>query len=155
MEFSSFINALNIVPVSISYEYDPCDIMKAKELHSVRTKGYYTKGNREDLISILKGINEPKGRVHYCFCAPLKGEWDNSKQVAETIDEKIITYYRSWPTNYIAYDALFDSDKYSGCYTDEQKATFLERYTDISEELYKVVLEIYARPVINYEHLTG
>lgn len=155
MDFSSFINALNIVPVSISYEYDPCDVMKAKEVHSVRTQGFYEKRNREDLISILKGINEQKGRVHFYFCPPLKGTWETAREVADAIDEKIITSYKLWPTNYISYDLLSASEKYCEYYSSEEKELFLDRYREVPEELRKVVLEIYACPVINYERFVG
>ncbi len=149
INFSDFINECSIIPVSISYEYDPCDRMKAREVYYKRTEEAYKKSPREDLISILKGINESKGRVHFCITAPLSGTWKDPKEVAEAIDMQIIGNYRLWPTNYIAYDLHFNTDEYRTKYTNEEKEAFLKRLARWPEEIAKTGIEIYARPVIN------
>ncbi len=151
MDFSQFINHCNIVPVAISYEYDPCDTIKAKETYLSRTAEGYTKNPHEDLISILRGINEPKGRVHYTITQPLKGEWKGPGEVAEAIDRAVITGYKLYPTNYIAYDIFNGTDKYADRYTEEDKSRFISRYKKISPEITRTVMEIYARPVMNKE----
>ena len=152
--FSEFINWCNIIPVAISYELDPCDEIKAREVFSVRTTGEYEKGEREDLISILRGINFPKGRVNYSFCPPLYGEWETAKQVAEEIDRRIILNYHNWPTNYISYDLMFETDKYADKYTAIEKEKFISRFSKLKDDIYKTVLEIYARSIINREAIT-
>jgi hypothetical protein len=153
MSFSDYINNCNIVPVAISYEFDPCDQMKAREVYRIRTRGSYEKREREDLISILKGINEDKGRVHFTFCEPLQGDWVSAREVASEIDRRINAGYKLWPTNYIAYDFLFATFKYSNQYTKEEREAFLQRFKKLSQQLLKVVMEIYARPVMNKERL--
>ncbi len=149
MKFSDFINECCIIPVSISYEYDPCDRMKAREVYYKRISESYEKSPREDLISILKGINEPKGRVHFCFTPPLSGSWKDPKEVAEAVDEQVIRNYHLWPTNYIAYDLHFNTDEFRTHYTDSEKDAFLKRLKRWPEEIAKTGIEIYARPVIN------
>ncbi len=149
MDFSTYINECKIVPVAISYEYDPCDLMKAKEIYISRTKGKYKKSPREDLVSILRGINEPKGRVHYTFCPQLQGEWESPQQVAETIDRSIIEHYFLWPSNYVAYDLVKNTDKFSNRYTSEEKSAFLQRFAKLSEGERQTAIEIYARPALN------
>jgi len=152
MSFSDSINALKIIPVAISYEYDPCDQMKAKEVYKSRTQIKYEKRHREDLISILKGINEYKGRVHYSFgYPPLHGNWEDAKHVASEIDRFIHANYRLWPTNYMAYDMFFGTNKYKEHYTEEEVKVFLKRFEKLPEEIKKVAIEIYAKPVINRE----
>ncbi len=152
---SEFINALNIIPVSISYEYDPCDKMKAREVFMSRMAGGYSKSPREDLISILRGINEPKGRVHFAFCPPLRGSWEEPKDVAEDIERSIILNYKLWPTAYAAYDLYYGTEEYADKYTEEDKAAFVKRFASLSEDVRKVAYEIYARPLMNQKAILG
>lgn len=149
--FSDYINDCKIVPTAISYEFDPCDTMKAREIYMQRTNGKYRKSPRADLVSILKGINEPKGRVRYTFSPQLIGEWESPQHVAETIDKNIISHYFLWPSNYIAYDAYYKVDKFSERYSAREKEIFLNRFTKLSEKERETAIEIYARPVINKE----
>jgi hypothetical protein len=155
VEFSDFINHCSIVPVAISYEYDPCDIIKAKEVYRSRTNETFRKNPHEDLISILKGINEPKGRVNFTFTPALQGEWKDPKQVAEAVDRAILSSYKLHPTNYIAYDIYFQTDKYSALYSAEDKEKFLRRFNRTEEPIRQTAMEIYARPVINREELSA
>ena len=149
--FSEYINDCGVVPVAISYEYDPCDVLKAREIYKRRSTGDYKKSSREDLISILRGINEPKGRVHYSFCPQLTGSWENPQQVAEEIDKSIIQHYHVWPSGYIAYDLFNKTDKFSDRYSSEEREQFIRRFEKCSSGEIQTAIEIYARPLINKE----
>lgn len=148
-DFSAYINSIGIVPVAISYEKDPCDRLKARELHKTQQKGEYKKKRKDDLISMAAGISGDKGNIHLGFSAPLKGNFENEKDVADAIDQAIHTNYQLWPNNYIAHDQLFDSSVYSNKYQVEEKEEFLKKYLNLKPEIRKIVLEIYANPVIS------
>jgi Acyltransferase len=104
--FGEHIARLNIVPVSISYELDPCDALKAHELHEIATHGRYEKGEQEDIASIGRGISGDKGRVHVSFGTPLGSEFENAAEVAAEIDRQIIRDYCLHPTNFYAWRML-------------------------------------------------
>jgi hypothetical protein len=93
---------LNIVPVCLSYEYDPCDIDKINELWQKQTAGSYQKGEFEDIDSIIKGIVGFKGRVHVAFGTPLGDVPAEPEQLAALIDQQIWQGYRLFPVNYLA-----------------------------------------------------
>ncbi len=154
---------LNIVPVSVSYEWEPCDILKALELYESQFTRY-TKKPGEDLNSILTGILQPKGRVHFEICKPITTEelmcyehQTNSeyhKSVARLIDERILSAYRLYPNNYIAHDLLYGNTKYKAMYTDEQYDAFMRRVAKLNkydtcdiERLKEIFIGIYANPV--------
>ena len=101
--FAAVIRSLNLTPVSISYEYDPCDQAKARELYIRATTGHYTKAPGEDDASIAKGITGYKGRVHVNFAAPLSGEFEDTKVLATEMDRQILEGYRLFPVHYLAY----------------------------------------------------
>jgi 1-acyl-sn-glycerol-3-phosphate acyltransferase len=101
-EFSEYIKTLRIVPVSISYEFDPCDINKAKELQQFECEGSYDKPDNEDVRSIVKGITGQKGRVHIHFGEVLVSEFSNAKEVAAHIDQQILKGYKSFSTGPMA-----------------------------------------------------
>lgn len=100
--FAEVIDSLNLIPVSISYEYDPCDLSKARELSIRAATGSYTKAAGEDDASIALGITGYKGRVHLHFGAPLAGRED-TKQLAQELDRQILGSYRLFPVHYLAY----------------------------------------------------
>ncbi|MBQ8050046.1 MAG: acyltransferase [Bacteroidaceae bacterium] len=155
---------LHLVPVSVSYEWESCDILKTLELYE-RRRGPYTKKPGEDLNSILTGIVQPKGRVHMEFCRPISRDeltqWESCtsgdfhRHVATLLDERICTAYRLTPNNYIAHDLLYGNEAYSHEYTEEQKQAFLHRmrrlcqYEESSdvETLFEIFLGIYANPI--------
>lgn len=156
---------LNIVPVSVSYEWESCDILKALELYESQYTRY-TKKPGEDLNSILTGILQPKGRVHFELCEPIsvaelsafESQTNNEyhKSVAKLIDRRINTAYRLYPNNYIAHDLLYGNTKYHSMYTEEQYNAFihhlraLERYdTCDMERLKEIFIGIYSNPVDN------
>ena len=156
---------LNIVPVAVSYEWESCDILKALELdESQYTR--YTKKPGEDLNSILTGILEPKGRVHFELCKPIsvpelsafESQTNNEyhKSVAKLLDRRINAAYRLYPNNYIAHDLLYGNEKYKSMYTQEQYDAFQERLTLLDrydtcdlERLKEIFIGIYAHPVDN------
>lgn len=98
-DYSDYINELNIVPVAISYELDPLDVAKARELHSQDTKGEYRKRRNEDMTSIARGMTGWKGRVHLEFGDVLTGDFESDDDVAQVIDQQIHNIYRPFETN--------------------------------------------------------
>src|SRR5690606_30812757 len=104
--FGEAIAALNLVPVSIAYCFDPCDLDKARELHERETTGSYQKRPHEDLASIYKGIVGDKGAVHVAFGEPLAAPLADDDEVAAWLDRQIVGRYRLQPTNLIAWRRL-------------------------------------------------
>lgn len=163
------LKQLHLVPLSISYEYDPCDFLKAKEFQQKRDHADWKKGPTDDLVSMQTGIFGYKGHVHY-HAAPCLDEYldsldpDMPKQdiynkVAAYIDQQIHRNYRLYPGNYVALDMLEETEAYTDQYTAEDKAKF-EKY--IQGQLAKIdlpnkdeaylkerLLTMYANPVRN------
>lgn len=106
LEFSVYLRQLRIVPVSISYEFDPCDISKARELHQIDLLGTYDKPDNEDMRSIVAGITGQKGRVHVHFGRVLDSDFENAKQVAEHLDAEILAGYQCFSTGEAALTIL-------------------------------------------------
>ncbi len=159
------IEQLHIVPVSISYEWESCDILKTLELYESQF-AKYTKKPGEDLNSILTGIVQPKGKVHIELCDPVSyaelSELEHltnneyHKAVAKLLDKRINTAYRLYPNNYIAYDLRYGTTKYVEYYTRQERDAFiervklLERYDTCEVETLKdIFLGIYSNPVNN------
>ena len=105
VEFADYLRQLRIVPVSISYEYDPCDISKARELQQLEQQGSYDKPDNEDMRSIVNGITGQKGKVHVHFGKLIDGQFDSAKQVAEELDKEILAGYQCYATALVA-DAM-------------------------------------------------
>jgi hypothetical protein len=157
---------LNITPVSISYQYEPCDYLKVRELYLRRELGTYKKAPGEDYFSIMHGIKQFKGNFCLRITPPitvdviqtlLENGADFCTALAQIIDKQIILNYKLWDTNYMAYDLLFNQNKYSEYYTQERVAEFkqyIEQQLDKIDEiediamLQKMFLELYANPVI-------
>lgn len=149
---------LHIVPVSISYEWDPCDAMKATELYLSR-EGSYQKAKDEDLKSVVMGIIGSKGHVHLNIGAPLKsaelkpavGE-DIAVHVAALLDKRIRSGYQLMPTNYIAY-SLLTGKEIHGRFTQRDKKMFLARLDTVpNAEIRRIMTETYAAPVFSMEN---
>ncbi len=155
---------LNIAPVTVSYEWESCDKLKTLELYLTRKNGYYEKQPNEDLNSILTGIMQPKGHVHFHICPTITENDLNAlnncssgefyKRVAELMDSRINPNYYLMPNNYIAHDLRSGSNVFAEHYTDEQKTAFvkymdwMDEYPDMNrEELMEIFLGIYANPV--------
>jgi len=166
-DFKKSFSELNIVPLTISFEYEPCDHLKVQELYlsSLHTK--YVKAPGEDLNSILTGIKQPKGKIHVCFGKPITeddlvdidktaNENEKIKLLATHIDKCIYQSYKLNPVNYIAYDLLHKTNVFENNYTKEQKADFLnyvnskvKSMTGETDVLNHLFLSLYANPVIN------
>ena len=170
-DFQSNFEALNIIPMSISYEYEPCDILKARET-VISRKHKYVKAEGEDFNSIMVGIMQPKGNIHLNIGKPLTSEEiaaaaqcdknDRYQLIRHAVDIRVIEGYRLWKNNYIAYDILNHSFRYSDKYEASDVETFvayMEKQLDTveptlnREDLRKHFLEIYANPVVSKELL--
>ncbi|MFA7371333.1 MAG: glycerol acyltransferase, partial [Sphaerochaetaceae bacterium] len=147
ISFSELIKQCNIVPVAISYQYDPNDINKGREEVSKKLYGTYQKKKYEDLINMLRGLRRFKGRVHLQFGHPLVEEYKDAEEVAQEIDRQIHLNYRLWDTNYFAYDYLKGEAHFSPRYADLNGKKFLERYKGLNAEVLTFVLNSYANPV--------
>lgn len=157
------LSELNIVPVAVSYEWESCDILKAIELYQSQYTKYIKKPG-EDLNSILTGLLQRKGRVHFELCEPITEDElmqynhltnnEYHKAVAQLIDSRIIPAYRLWPNNYIAHDIRYGSKAFQSFYTKEQREAFLrrlshlDRYDDCDlDQLKDIFLSIYSNPI--------
>lgn len=161
---------LNILPVAISYEIDPCDFLKAKEFQMKRDDPEFVKSQRDDLLSMETGILNDKGRVHFTITSPIneslaKLDRDMEKNelvstVANIIDQEIYKNYRFYPCNYVAYDWLNGTRRFQDHYGPKDRKSF-EAY--IQCQLDKIVLpnkdedflrtkllEMYSNPLKNY-----
>jgi hypothetical protein len=140
---SDYLAQINIIPVAISYEFDPCDNQKAIELATKESTGEYNKKDNEDLSSITKGLLGQKGRIHLEFCRPLQGDFQNSKAVASAIDQQIIGHYKLFSSNYAAFAHLNDK------FTDHLVLKKLkERMKGLDELQQHWLLTMYANPVL-------
>ena len=161
--------ALHLVPLAISYEFDPCDYLKAQEFQLKRDVPGWKKSAHDDVVSMQTGIMGFKGHIHY-HCAPCIDQWllslpadtpktDLFRIIAEHIDKEIHANYRLFPANYVALDMLHGTDRYASEYSADDKARF-EKY--LEGQMAKITLEnrdeafiresmlkMYANPAIN------
>ncbi|WP_133506638.1 1-acyl-sn-glycerol-3-phosphate acyltransferase [Flavobacterium chryseum] len=159
-----YFKKLKIVPVSISYEYDPTDVLKMPQLMAEANNEVYIKDKNEDFMTILSGIMGTKKRIHISVgdvldteIDQIKAENDNgNKQIqalAQVIDDTILKNYQLWPTNYIAYDILNETDKFSHLYKENEKSLFerrLEMRIGSENPVTRLgFLSMYANPVVN------
>jgi hypothetical protein len=157
---------LKIVPMSISYQYEPCDAEKVQELYLSSLNSKYKKAEGEDLNSIVKGIIQHKGTIHLHLGKVISKNdlvFDNSindndklKQLTNMVDAVINENYKLWDVNYIAADVLQKNSKYSEYYTDEAKERFIkyinlkiEKLIGEKDVLFQLFLKMYANPVYN------
>ena len=170
-DFVKNFRELNIIPISISYQYDSCDILKARELLISRTQKY-VKGETEDLQSIIQGIVQKKGNVHIKFDKPLSeaeiheaslcDKNDRYQYLRHILDRRIIEGYKLWNTNYMAYDIVNGGSKYASEYTAEDMTAFKAYIETLlgqveptlnKDELRDILLHIYSNPVLSKENL--
>ena len=159
-----FFKKLKIVPVSISYEYDPTDALKMPQLIALSKDEVYIKEKNEDFITLLSGIIGQKKRIHIHVGDLLDREYEkiisendnNNKQIqalAQVIDDSILQTYKLWPTNFIAYDILYNTTKFSNLYDEKERQLFerrLEMRIDAENETMREgFLAMYANPVVN------
>ncbi|MDR2914701.1 MAG: 1-acyl-sn-glycerol-3-phosphate acyltransferase [Tannerella sp.] len=162
---------LNIVPIAISYEYDPCDFLKAKEFQQKRDNPDFIKSKRDDLLNMETGLLNNKGRVHFTLGSPIndrlalleKKQLDKNAlftAIAEIIDKEIYKHYRFYPCNYVAYDLLHHSVYFRTNYDLRDKMQF-ETY--LQKQIEKIdlpdkdeiflrtkILEMYSNPLKNH-----
>ena len=163
-ELMNYFKKIKIVPVSISYEYDPTDALKMPQLLAEANQETYIKEKNEDFITLMSGIMGPKRRIHIHVgdilnqqLEDIKYEFDNSnKQIqalAQVIDDSILSTYKLWPTNYIAYDIVNQTNTYCHLYSENEKSLFerrLEMRIDHNNPLaLQGFLAMYANPVVN------
>ena len=163
--FVENLGELNIIPVAVSYEYEPCDFLKTREIYLSRRQTYQ-KAPGEDFNSILHGITQFKGNTHYTVCETITldelsecAKLPNSerfKELANIIDKKIYAGYKLWKTNYIAYDILHKKSDFLAFYSNDDREKFIEYMNNGLNildgnhgELQKIFLGIYANPVDN------
>jgi hypothetical protein len=162
--------ALNIVPIAISYEYDPCDYLKAQEFQLKRDNPTFEKSKRDDLLNMEMGILKHKGRVHFTICHPINpalqalphriNKNELIADIASVIDRSIYANYRFYPCNYVAYDMLYNTQVCSSNYDQQEKEQF-EAY--LQQKLDKIdipnkdepylrtkFLEMYSNPLKNH-----
>ncbi|MBP5548876.1 MAG: 1-acyl-sn-glycerol-3-phosphate acyltransferase [Bacteroidales bacterium] len=177
-DFTENFEQLNIIPLSISYEYEPCDVLKARELLISRTQKY-VKAEGEDLFSIATGIKQFKGRIHLNIGKPLThkeiyeasfcNKNDRYQFIRHAVDERVREGYKLWENNYIAYDLLNGGKAKADHYTKEDLEKFkayiegqLDKlykssFPDLDKldraELRKILLTIYSNPVVSKEEL--
>ena len=158
-----YFKRMRIVPVSISYEYDPTDALKLPELLAKMNNEAYIKHEKEDFNSIINGLLGQKKGIHFHAGDVLDSELDSIagidnanllvKALAQLIDKQIIANYKLWPSKYIAYDLLYNTDKYAAHYSQSEKAAFIERMaTRVDAQIpqsKQCFLEMYANPVVN------
>ena len=159
-----FFKKIKIVPVSISYEYDPTDALKMPQLLALSKDEVYIKEKNEDFITLLSGIIGQKKRIHIHVGDILENEYEkikiendnNNKQIqalAQVIDDSILKSYKLWPTNFIAYDILNTTSRFAHLYDDKERQLFerrLEMRIDAENETMKAgFLAMYANPVVN------
>ena len=164
------LKALNIAPTAISYEFDPCDYLKAKEYQQKRDNPEHKKSPFDDLLNMQTGLFGYKGHIHYHVAKcinddldaldPNLGKGEKFAAAAQIIDSAIHSNYRFWPVNYYFYELLTGDTRFADKYTAEEKAA-LDAY--LAGQLQKIdlpnkdeaflrgkILEMYANPVKNY-----
>jgi len=161
---TEFFKNLRIVPLSISYEYDPTDILKMPQLLASSRNEVYVKEENEDFTTMLSGVLGQKRHIHLhagdvvsteLDCLEKQGENKNKKlqAIAQIIDERVIQNYKLWPTNFIAYDLLYNTNEYSDRYSESEKQLFERRLEmrigGADKTTSDSFLAMYANPVIN------
>lgn len=164
------LKSLNIVPVAISYEFDPCDYLKAQEFQLKRDNPEYHKTQRDDLLNMETGILNNKGRVHFTISQLINDQLDQLDPnmdrnelfaaVASIIDKEIYRHYRFYPNNYVAYDLLSGTRRFSDHYGLKDKKAFEEYLQKQLDKivipnkdenfLRKKILEMYTNPLKNF-----
>ena len=168
-KFVRGFQALTIVPMAISYEIEPCGNEKVAELLKRQADPDFRKSEKDDLLSMVSGLKNQKGRIHIQFGTPIKKEAlkslskegninDRLKRLAEYIDFQIYKNYKLYPNNYIAYDLYYNSNRYIDKYTLEEQKAFiglthqrLKLVDEDREEAMQLWLKMYSTPVFSFE----
>lgn len=152
IDLAVYLSGLNIVPVSFSYEWDPCDLDKAKEIYETELNGQYVKSKVDDFISTKKGLTGFKGNIHVSFGKALDiNELDDHKSIAVKIDDSIRRGYRAYPINYACYKKIY-SKLPEDCPFDKQVVntagkSLEEKLANHGDELKKIVYQAYSQVI--------
>jgi len=167
-DFVTGFRELKIVPLSISYEREPCGISKVEEIYKREREGF-VKTQEDDLKSMALGLTRPKGRVHFAFGKPIDAQLDkiaasenpmeSIQRLADHIDACIYKNYKLWPYNYLAADLLAGEKRHNGEADEAFRGKFLELMDDMvktigsgdSDRQKKLFMQMYANPLINAE----
>ena len=156
LALTDHIHALRMVPVAISYEWDPCDAAKARELCMRANSGAYQKTEHEDVSSIARSITSAKGAVHVSFGEPLEGDFVTPECVAREIDRQILGMYRVHASNLAAF-RLLRGDLPEGFESDAKlvaaETALQHRLAQLPEAHRPFMLEMYANPLINRDSI--
>lgn len=165
------LKQLNIVPVTVSYEVEPCDRMKARELILTKLNKIYIKEHNEDYRSITTGIFTYKGKVHLQFGEPIDKYFDESLSFGSTneqfqyitnlIDKQMYKNYKLFPNNFIAFDIRNNDNRFQDKYSEVEKREFMKhinRQANIEDvsfvKMKKTLIDIYANPVASFLSLS-
>lgn len=171
-KFLESLKALKLCPVSISYEYDPNDYLKAREFLLKSKNPNYKKTQNDDLVSMQVGITGFKGQVHYSFTPCINDELDQIpadldrflilRRVCAIIDRAIHLHYKIFKTNYMAHDILFDEHRFADQYTPEDLEKFKKYLSDQIDKcdlplkdfdryyMFSKMLQMYSNPLTNH-----
>jgi len=164
-EFAEGFKELRIVPISISYEIEPCGFSKVAELYKKQTEGF-EKTQEDDLRSMSEGLTGPKGRIHFGFGKPISSQIDlvareetissQIEKLADHLDHQIYSNFKLWPNNYIAEDILNDACLNTAYYTADQFNQFSLMLNEAvslipgdDETIRTMFLQMYVNPLIN------
>jgi 1-acyl-sn-glycerol-3-phosphate acyltransferase len=163
-KITDYLKKIKIVPVSISYEYDPTDALKMPQLLAETNNETYIKHKNEDFVNLISGVIGQKKHIHIHIGDVLDKEIDeialefdnHNKQIlalAQVLDHSILKNYKLWPTNFIAYDMINKTDKFSKFYTENEKSLFVRRLEMKIDKENPIAVEgflnMYANPVVN------
>ncbi len=170
-DFLESLEEVNICPVALSYEYDPCDYLKAKEFQQKRDNPEFKKSQRDDLLNMEVGLFGYKGRIHFQISTPINPEIkashlselkknEQATEIASLIDKEIFLNYKFYPINYVSYDILHEGERCKDYYTEEDKqkveAYFANQLKRIDlpnkdiDFLKGKMYQMYANPVKNH-----
>ena len=165
LDFGEAMNRLHIVPVSIAYEYDPCDMDKARELETRSRTGKYIKAEGEDTNQIMRGLTGFKGHVHVHFGAPIADTENTPKELAARIDREMHANYHLHTSNLVAYqqrgihpdshasrdsvsDAVVTAEAWSAAEIEAAEAEMERRLDACDPAIRPYLLDMYANPVV-------
>lgn len=152
VSFSEFIDKFSIVPVAISYQYDPCDVTKSQDqIRKLKAEGcydVYKKKKYQDILDLVRGLRLNKGNVHIQVGTPLKSsEIQDPRAAVREIDRQIHVNYRLWDTNYYAWDKLNKSSRFADKYQNLNIKAIEKKYSGFNKEVIEGVFSSYANPV--------
>lgn len=153
LSFQQFLEKASIVPVSISYQYDPCDVTKSQEeIRKLKAEGVYnvyTKKKYADVLDLIRGLRLPKGNVHIQVGAPLDPSLADARTAVREMDRQIHLNYKLNDTNYFAYDYINGTTDYASKYANMNTKAFVKHYRHLKPEVRDMVYKGYANPVIS------